>query len=288
MVVRKLSTTNGRINRDQIGRCMERVLQINSLLSYMCRLFLSNRAGLDRLDPQGVESIFEMLEESLGGHGNGVAYVKNGKLYFKKGIRLTVKRAAKLAFESGVEWFLFHTRWASVGDISNSNCHPFQHGRIVAAMNGTEIGLKSLTRAMGGITDTEASILSIAAVSAGLSPKEIAKRFNELDSVFIGFIKWENGYTPFASVGSPLGDLQVYQDDDAIIMASELPLKDQSKVMDALDGFYWAGGPVPEEFLIKADRVNRRKKHPGIYCEYPEDFEYYYGYTRRNRGVWGS
>lgn len=217
----------------------------------------------------------------MGGHGNGVASVKNGKLYFKKGIRLSVKKAAKLAFEPGVEWFLFHTRWASVGDISNSNCHPFQHGRIVAAMNGTEIGLKSLAKAMGGITDTEASIISIAAISAGKPPLEIAKSFKELDSVFVGLIKWENGYTPFASVGSPFGDLQVYEDGDAIIMASELPLKDQSKVMNALEGFYWAGGPVPKELLIKTERVNRRKKYPGSCCEYPEDFEYYYGYARR-------
>lgn len=259
----------------------ERV-SINSLLLYMCRLFISNRAGLDRLGSQGLENLFEILEASMGGHGNGVAYIKKERLYLKKGTKLTVRKAAKLAFESGVEWFIFHTRWASVGDISNSNCHPFQHGKIVAAMNGTEIGLKSLARAMGDITDTEASIISIASTSAGLHPKEIVRRFNELDSVFIGFIKWENGYTPFASVGSPMGDLQVYQDGDAIIMASELPLKDVTKVKDALEGFYWAGGPVPEENLIKVDRVSGRKKHPVSYCEYPEDFEqYYYGYARR-------
>ncbi|ABO49393.1 glutamine amidotransferase, class-II [Desulforamulus reducens MI-1] len=247
----------------------------------MCRLFLSNKAGLDRLGPQGVKDLFEILEVSMGGHGNGVAYIKNGKLYLRKGTRLTVKKVAELAFEQGIEWFIFHTRWASVGSVSNRNCHPFRHGRIVAAMNGTETGLKSLSRAMGGITDTEASVISIASISTGLPPEEVAKRFNELNSVFVGFVKEKNGYVPFASVGSLLGDLQVYVDDDAIIMASELPLKDQSKIMDALEGFYWAGGPMPEEFLIHTDMVSRRKKRSGIYYEYPEDYDYYYGLTKR-------
>lgn len=284
MADRKLPAANGRINRIE-REVYGASLSINSLHIYMCRLFLSNRAGLDRLGPQGVNSLFEILEASMGGHGNGVAYIKDGGLYLRKGTDLTVKKAAKLASKQGVEWFIFHTRWASVGDISNENCHPFQCGRIVAAMNGTEIGLTALSNAMGGITDTEAVVISIAAISAGLSSEEITQRFSELDSVFVGFIKGKNGYTPFASVGSDMGDLQVYQDDDAIIMASELPLKDASKIKQALGGFHWAGGLLPSEFLVKPDKVKSKKKYTSAYCEYPEDFEYYYGYSHRKRRV---
>lgn len=244
----------------------------------MCRLFLANREGLDRLGPNGTQQVFEILEMSFGGHGNGVAYIKKGRVYIKKGVRFSVSKATKLAFENGVEWFIFHTRWASVGDISSQNCHPFQYGHIVAAMNGTESGLKDISKAMGGITDTEASVISIAATSEQLPAIEIAKRFNELDSVFVGLIKEKQGYVPFASVGSARGDLQVYQDGEAIIIASELPLKDETQIMDALDGFYWAGGPIPERRMVSANVKNQRKRGLGFegpFDDFPEEYRYY-------------
>ena len=141
------------------------------------------------MGPKETQKLFDYLECSYGGHGNGVAFIKNGKVHIRKSVSFTVSEAVKLAFNSGVEWFLFHTRFASVGDISKKNCHPFRYGRVVAAMNGTESGLRSLTEAMGNITDTEASIISISAVSGNISSEDIVKRINKLDSVFVGFIR---------------------------------------------------------------------------------------------------
>ncbi|AEG58987.1 class II glutamine amidotransferase [Desulforamulus ruminis] len=230
------------------------------------------------MGPKGTEQVFEFLEASMGGHGNGVAYVKKEKVYIRKGLKFPVSKASKLAFNSCAEWFIFHTRWASMGEVSNQNCHPFQYGRIVAAMNGTEFGLRSLSRAMGEITDTEALVISIAASSYHLPAIEIAKRFTELDSVFVGLIKQDKKYVPFASVGPALGDLQVYQDKGAIIMASELPFVDETKVMNAIDGFYWAGGPVPEDSLVKMGAKNRIKRAKSInrfYHEIPNYYGYY-------------
>ena len=66
---------------------------------------------------------------------------------------------------------MYHTRLASMGNISNKNCHPFRCEKSVLMMNGTERGIKAFIKE--NKTDTE-TIFNIC-VQLGIDIKEATK-----------------------------------------------------------------------------------------------------------------
>ena len=74
-----------------------------------------------------------------------------------------------------LKWIIYHTRLASVGSISDRNCHPFKNNGRVMAMNGTE---RNYTVVNKNMTDTE-NIL--------LTTKNITMGTREYHSVFLGY-----------------------------------------------------------------------------------------------------
>lgn len=97
----------------------------------MCRLVLMNKEGEKQLDNQyGLDKYFKYLEKQLGGHGNGFALMKKGKIIkIDKGINLDVRDIANTIKNTDYDWAIFHTRLASVGEKSDKNCHPFKRRR---------------------------------------------------------------------------------------------------------------------------------------------------------------
>ena len=89
----------------------------------MCRVLLMNKEGEKDIDKiYGLSKYLKYLEDQLGGHGNGFALMKGGKIIrFEKGLNLDVRDIAKEVKKVDYDWFLFHTRLASVGDKTNEN-----------------------------------------------------------------------------------------------------------------------------------------------------------------------
>lgn len=145
----------------------------------MCRLALINTAGIKHIEKQyGLEELFNYLENQLGGHGNGCCIIyKDGSYSIDKGVLLTndIISAEILNNIDRIKWVIYHTRLASIGVISNENCHPFEYDRKVLAMNGTERNYRVVKK---GLTDTENILL------ASDSIREDTKYYN---SVFLGY-----------------------------------------------------------------------------------------------------
>ena len=148
----------------------------------MCRLALMNNAGIRHIEREyGLENLFDYLEAQLGGHGNGICFIYNdGSYYINKGVNLSNKEIAEdvLLKIKHLKWIIYHTRLASVGNINDRNCHPFNNNGRVMAMNGTE---RNYIVANKNLTDTE-NIL--------ITTNNITKGTREYHSVFLGY---ENG-----------------------------------------------------------------------------------------------
>jgi predicted glutamine amidotransferase len=148
----------------------------------MCRLALMNNAGIRHIESEyGLENLFNYLERQLGGHGNGVCFIyKDGSYFIRKGVHLTNEEIAEevLMKLKHIKWIIYHTRLASIGKISDRNCHPFNNNGRVMAMNGTERNCIIVNK---NLTDTE-NIL--------ITTDNITKDTREYRSVFLGY---ENG-----------------------------------------------------------------------------------------------
>lgn len=148
----------------------------------MCRLAMMDNAGIRYVQEEyGLENLFNYLERQLGGHGNGICFIYNdGSYYINKGVELTNKEIVEdiMARIKHLKWIIYHTRLASVGDIRDTNCHPFENNGRVLAMNGTERNYVVVNKKL---TDTE-NIL--------LSANNILNDTKKYNSVFLGY---ENG-----------------------------------------------------------------------------------------------
>lgn len=202
----------------------------------MCRLLLMNKNGERELeDSYGLTNFLSYLEQSYGGHGNGVSLLKDGKvILLKKGINLSVKEISNIIRKTSYDWCIFHTRYASVGSKTDRNCHPFIIGTEVMAMNGTEKTEKLLVSAKD-ITDTEA-ILSI------------KEKFNleipvlrNLSSIFVGFSKGR----PYVVANNTHNIKLLYKrENGSVVFASEFPDKIKTNIYAAKERFIWNNGPI--------------------------------------------
>jgi predicted glutamine amidotransferase len=138
-----------------------------------------NIEGIKHIEREyGLENLFNYLEKQLGGHGNGICYIYNdGSYYIEKGVDLTNHDIAEgvMSRMKHLKWIIYHTRLASVGNINNRNCHPFECNGNVLAMNGTE---RKYTVVNKHLTDTE-NIL--------LSSDDIMADTRKYNSVFLGY-----------------------------------------------------------------------------------------------------
>lgn len=150
----------------------------------MCRVFIGTKNAIMRYNRlHNLTSLLHYLVNNCGGHGNGIALIKDKTIiYTKKGVDYTYKQAARALLLRDYDYALFHTRIASVSTISDENCHPFTYQkRYALIMNGTINNLSALAEAIG-ITDTE----TIFNVIKGLDIDTTIKALSTLSPVFIG------------------------------------------------------------------------------------------------------
>jgi hypothetical protein len=99
----------------------------------MCRIVY----GTNKVDRELLIKLFNDLEKSAGGDGNGIGGFVDGVPFISKSVKTSVEESVGALMN--IEWdngFLFHTRRASVGLINNENCHPFLWGNTVTIHNG--------------------------------------------------------------------------------------------------------------------------------------------------------
>lgn len=202
----------------------------------MCRLVLMNKNGEKEIEKRyGLTEFLSYLERSFGGHGNGVALLKSGKITFlEKGVNLSVKEISNTIRKSNYDWCIFHTRLASVGSKSDKNCHPFRIGTEVMAMNGTERTEKLLTN-VKDITDTEAIL-------------KVKEKFDleipalkNLSSIFVGFSKGK----PYIVANNIHNIKLLYKkSNNSIVFASEFPDKFKKNIYAPIDKFIWNTEPI--------------------------------------------
>lgn len=232
----------------------------------MCRLVLMNKQGEEIINKRyGLYKYLKYLEKSYGGHGNGYIAVKNKKIVsYSKGVKLDVKDIARQLRNIEYDWAIFHTRFASVGNKSDRNCHPFIKGINIMAMNGTEGSVSFLSDAKD-ITDTEAILdimnkynLSIAALT-------------NLNSIFVGFQKGE----PYMVANNTRNIMLLYnKENNGIIFASEFPRTLRKDIYEFKNCCIWNNEPINEN-LIEKYKPRETRSFYDLYDYY--DFDEMYG-----------
>lgn len=125
----------------------------------MCRIAIFNKEGFDKFDNGfGVLKELDHLVQQCGGHSQGYMLIKDNMIIKSdKGTKLSNKDIYIDTVNTDFDYFIYHTRIASVGDITDANAHPFINNdkTFGIIMNGTERGIISSLADDVGITDTE-------------------------------------------------------------------------------------------------------------------------------------
>lgn len=203
----------------------------------MCRLLCVNKEGAEMLEETiGVRRMLNHLVKQCGGHGNGLALFKDGKITFvKKGINYSNKSIAKKILSSDFDYAMYHTRVASVGKVRDSNCHPYvtKNKDFLLMMNGTESAFSSFADEIG-ITDTELIFRIMG--SNGVKPSAL----NKLTSRFMGF---QDGKVFIKN--SSFGGLEFIREKNAFVVASSFPNFVMSE--DMAEGIWMQGETIKKK-----------------------------------------
>lgn len=207
----------------------------------MCRLLMGNYEGIMKLrdelkDIPGcstLEKYLADLELRDGGHGNGYATFTDGTLKnLKKGVDLQVSEIARVMETEEYDWFLFHTREASAGSITDGNCHPYHiegKAEIVAAVNGNERSVSPLA-SIRNITDSRFILEMIAEMDMPLF-----ETLQVFESNFFGFY---NG-KPFIKKGNR--DMLKWEKDSGIVFSSDFPFA-MTNLFRPDEDYFWFDG----------------------------------------------
>lgn len=215
----------------------------------MCRMLMGNYSGImeymeithKNVNYPDLKTFLEGLELRNGGHGNGYATFRNGKLLeLEKGVNLEISQVAKAMKTEVYDWFLFHTREAGFGgSVSDANCHPFNvkgKKEIVAAANGCEENFIPVS-GVKGITDSEFVLRMISEMELPL-----LDTFKVLRSNYFGFYDGK----PFVYKGD-YGMLK-WQKNEGIIFASDFPFG-LNNLLHPAAGYFWFDGEESGDFI---------------------------------------
>ena len=206
----------------------------------MCRLLLCDKKYYNNVGRHYLERFLDHLEKECGGHSNGMCFVKDGRVTtVRKSVALKNQDIIRELYLNQPDWFMYHTRVASVGSISNSNAHPYwnKNKTFVLCMNGTESEIGDLADGLG-ITDTELIFRNLNTFNIN---EEV---LTKLSSKFLGF---RNGKV-FAT--NPIGYSGLkFVDDNGICIASSFMLGEKYKTMK--EEYIWREGEDIQEYTEK-------------------------------------
>jgi predicted glutamine amidotransferase len=221
-----------------------------------------NKKGYETLEESiGALKMLNHLEKECGGHGNGVVFIKDSKIVgFEKGLMLNNKKIAKMLKLIDFDYFIYHTRVASAGTVSNSNCHPYVNkaGDLVLCMNGTEAGLSSLGKYLDK-TDTE---LIFDMINRKVIP---LKALAAMSANYMGFksgkvFVFNNSYSP----------LKAHIEDDNLIIASSFPRGAKLKTVEMEKDSWFQGEAFPVATIKRYIRSANTGVYRGDYYDYSD------------------
>lgn len=233
----------------------------------MCRVIMVSRADFRAYDKQyGILKLMDHLEKECGGHGNGYALIRGGKIIeTRKGQKLTNEEIYGRISVLKWDYLVYHTRINSMGGRGDANCHPFVQDNDCLAMNGTEHSLRTMSDAFNR-TDTECIFKNM----VGLGLEQTTRALVEFGSVFVGCA----GGKPFVVKAG--GTLHKWNAGGKTFHASTFPA-DVKNVKDLPAGYIWEDGKENLQFV--------KKSYSGYgYGSYGYG-NYGYGYTRN---LWGD
>lgn len=102
--------------------------------------FNSQLTNTQKTQKKRVIEALALAMQSRGKDSTGIAFVDDGKFNLVKDIHaanlfIDFKKVQK-RLEENSPLIIGHTRWASVGEVSKENAHPFRKGQIIGAHNG--------------------------------------------------------------------------------------------------------------------------------------------------------
>ena len=204
----------------------------------MCRLLLCDKKYYNNVGRHYLERFLDHLEKECGGHSNGICFVKDGRVTtVRKSVALKNQDIIRELYLNQPDWFMYHTRIASVGSISNSNAHPYwnKNKTFVLCMNGTESEIGDLADGLG-ITDTELIFRNLNTFNIN---EEV---LTKLSSKFLGF---RNGKV-FAT--NPIGYSGLkFVDYEGICIASSFMPGEKYKTMK--EEYIWREGEDIREYV---------------------------------------
>lgn len=234
----------------------------------MCRLFISNQRDFYEYDKAyGILKLMDYLEMRCGGHGNGFALIKDGKIIaMRKAVKLT-NEAIYQQIKGIKEWdyVIYHTRITSSGLTCDAGCHPFisKDGHNALAMNGT-------ISALSGFADLLSSVDSelVFKMIKDIAPKETVQILSKLHVIFVGLTSG----LPYAVKGS--GDLCKWK--KSTFHASDFP-KDVRNVEELDGGYIWLNGKVIQKKAPEKPKTSKYSAYPYYKDTYYDDDYYGYG-----------
>ena len=231
----------------------------------MCRLMLCNNEYINNIGEGYMKTFLDHLEKECGGHSNGYAFIKDGVVIdIDKAVKLTNEEIIKRLYEQQPDWFMYHTRVASVGSIKDSNAHPYWNSdkSFVLCMNGTESEFGALADGLG-ITDTNLIFMNLNTFNIN---EEV---LTGLSSKFLGF---RNGKVFATNPYSTYGGLK-FDDENGICIASSFPLGYKGdKSMDV--SYIWREGEKIEEYIYTPKNYGRAYSDYSLYSD--SWYDYYY------------
>lgn len=153
----------------------------------MCRLAIIDKKGFESLEKTtlGALGYLDYLEKTNGGHGNGYALIKDGKIVeVEKGLSLDNEYIYNTCRCIDFDYFIYHTRITSQGTTCDNQCHPFVTPKkdFLLCMNGTEREYGNIGKLIG-TSDTDAIFRIF--YSLDINEESLSK----FTSRFIGFRK---------------------------------------------------------------------------------------------------
>ncbi len=196
----------------------------------MCRLAYITTNDIEKAL---LQNLFTSLEKSMGGDGNGIGGFIDGVPLLEKQIK---KEAA--TFVSDNTWdhgYFFHTRRASVGSITDNNCHPFVWGDTITCHNGHIDGAGVLKLMMLEHMEKYA-----------VDGWTLEKLMDSTDSNIMAYFIWKNGFE-IVSLLSCGTVMTMYRDKTLIHAGNDLEAID-------VGGSWVFASDFSDEMGMKADQ----------------------------------
>lgn len=210
----------------------------------MCRLFLCNQDFANQ-QQELLLPLFDELQRRQGGQGQGVAVCYRGDkpISLAKGVKMRNEKLMKLVkygISYGGSYYIYHTRVAVSGSVSDANAMPFVRGDTCLAHNGLA---ESITQDnINGHSDTDALSLML---SYGVPPKNLYSY--GMTGTYVGF--WYG--LPFVVKNTDYSDLELAVSTNkkcwafaSTLQPIEKQLIDNGYNIYSVPEMFWIGGNI--------------------------------------------